>query len=272
MSALTTLDTSLAPIPFGRDISIETRKMFDTRGGLWLFIITGGLLALVLGIMLLVLALEDGATITAAGFAESMTIPLSLLMPVFAILCVTSEWSQRTHLTSFTIQPSRLRLLAAKFIAVTVLALGTLLVAILFGVIGNLAYGAITGNEVVWNVPLGDLAWNVGLQLCFFWMAFAIGTLLLNTPAAIAVFYVVGLFLPFMVYPPVSVFFDWAREIVMWIDFNYASMPLMAGTDFFGEPVTVGALDYLRFAFTIFLWIVLPLTLGIMRLRKTEIK
>lgn len=272
MSTLTTLDTTLAPIPFGREVSIETRKMFDTRGGLWLFIITGGLMAFALGITLLVLALEDDATITASGFSQIMTIPLSLLMPVFAILAVTSEWSQRTHLTTFAIQPSRLRVLGAKFVSVTILALGTLAVAILFGVIGNVIYGAMTGNEVVWNVPIDELLWTIGLQLCFFWMAFAFGTVLLNTPAAIAVFYVVGMFLPFMVYPMIAAFFDWARELVMWIDFNYASMPLMVGEDFFGDPVTVEALDYVRFAFTIFLWIIVPLTLGILRLRKTEIK
>jgi ABC-2 type transport system permease protein len=267
-----TIDRSLAPIPFGRELKVEFRKMIDTRGGLWLFIVTGLFLVAVMALTLLVNALNDEVRIGASGFMRVMTIPVSILMPVFAILTVTSEWSQRTNLTSFTIQPSRLRLLLAKFTAASLFAIFTIALAFGLGVIGNLLNGAITGHEVIWNVDAKNVIWAIGLQLCTFWMAFALATLLLNTPATVAVFYVVAIMLPFMVYSTLFSLFGWARNLIPWLDFSYAAAPLSTGKDFFGDVVDVGALEWFRFVFTIFLWIVLPLSVGILRLRRSEIK
>src|SRR5690606_13986885 len=156
----------------------------------------GLLIVLAMGLTLLVVALNDEVTITASGFSDVMTIPVSILVPIFAILTVSSEWSQRTHLTTFTLQPNRGRVVAAEFVAVTLLALGTIVLAVALGAVGNVVYGLITDHETVWNVSGKQLFWTVVLQLVFFWMAFALATLLLNTPATIAVFYVVALILP----------------------------------------------------------------------------
>ncbi|WP_286929751.1 MULTISPECIES: hypothetical protein [Aeromicrobium] len=267
-----TIDLSRPAIPFGREVRVELRKMFDTRGGLWLFIITGGLLLLAMALTLLVLALNDDVTITASGFAQIMTIPLSILLPVFAILTVSSEWSQRTHLTTFSLQPHRGRVIGAKFAAVTLLALGTLVLAAVFGALGNVLYGMLTDHEVVWNLTGKELFWTVVLQLAFFWMAFAFASLLLNTPAAVASFYVVALILPVVAYPILMALFGWARDLLPWLDFNYAATPLISGDDVMGEPVDVGALEYLRFAFTFCLWVVLPGVLGFLRIQRTEVK
>lgn len=267
-----TIDMSRPPIPFGREIAVEVRKMFDTRGGTWLFIITGGFLALAMGLTLLVLGLNDEVTITAGGFAQIMTIPVSLLVPVFAILSVSSEWSQRTHLTTFTLQPHRGRVLGAKFVAVTLLAIGTIVVAIVLGALGNAIYGLITDHDVVWNVQGKELFWTVLLQLAFFWMAFAFATLLLNTPAAVAVFYVVALILPLIAYPILGAIFEWARDLLPWLDFNYAAAPLITGETFFGESIDVGVIDYAKFVFAFGLWVVLPGVLGALRVKRIEVK
>ena len=47
---------------------------------------------------------------------------MNILLPVLGIMSVTSEWSQRTAMVTFTLEPSRSRFLAAKFV-------GTLIVA-----------------------------------------------------------------------------------------------------------------------------------------------
>lgn len=267
-----TIDMSSPAIPFGREVRVEVRKMFDTRGGLWLFILTGVFIVLAMALTLLVLGLNDDVTITAGGFAEVMAIPVSLLVPVFAILIVSSEWSQRTHLTTFTLQPNRMRVMAAKFVAVTILALATIVVAVAFGALGNVIYGVITPHDVVWNVPLGDLLWTIAAQLLFFWMAFALATLLLNTPAAIAVFYVVSLILPFMVYPVLMAVFDWARDLLPWLNIDYAAGMLRSGETFFGEAIDIGVVDYARFAFTVLLWVIVPGVLGLLRVQRIEVK
>ncbi|MBC9224742.1 ABC transporter permease subunit [Aeromicrobium sp. 636] len=267
-----TIDLSRPGVPFGREVKVEVRKMIDTRGGIWLFGLTGVFILLAMALTLLVIGLNDDVTITAGGFAEIMALPVSLLLPVFAILIVSSEWSQRTHLTTFTLQPNRGRVILAKFVAVSVLALATIVIAVAFGALGNVIYGIITPHDVVWNVPIGDLAWTVASQLLFFWMAFALAMLLLNTPAAIAVFYIVALILPVMVYPILMALFGWAQDLLPWINIDYALMMLRDGTTFLGDPIDVGPVDYLRLVVTLVLWIVIPGTLGFLRVRSTEVK
>jgi len=267
-----TIDLSVPPVSFGREVKVEVRKMIDTRGGVWLFALTGVFILLAMGLTLLVIGLNDDVTITAGGFAEVMALPVSILLPVFAILIVSSEWSQRTHLTTFTLQPNRTRVVLAKFVAVSLLALATMVIAIAFGALGNVLYGVITPHDVVWNVPVSDLLWTVGQQLLFFWMAFALALLLLNTPAAIAVFYVAALILPFMVYPVLMALFDWAQDLLPWINIDYAVTMLRQETTFLGDPIDVGPVDYLRLVVTVVLWIVIPGTLGFLRVRSTEVK
>lgn len=269
---VTTVDLNRPGIPFGRSIGVEVRKMFDTRGGLWLFICTGAMMLLLMGIILLVMALDDEATITASGFQQAMTIPLSILLPVFAILTVTSEWSQRTHLVTFSIEPRRTRVVAAKLVAVTIFALVTLAIAIAVGALGNVLYGLVTGNELVWNVSVKDLAWVALLQLIYFLMAFAIAAVFLNTPAAIAVFYVIALILPVVVFPTLWFLFSWTHDVIPWVNFDYAAAPLQNGTDFFDTPVDVGVIDYVRFVGSVVLLVVLPATFGIRRILRTEVK
>lgn len=259
-------------VPYSRLIRVELRKMLDTRAGLWLLIITGGLIVLAMALTLLVLAIDDNATASAQGFSEIMTIPLSLLLPVFAIVTVTSEWSQRSHLVTFTLEPHRGRIFGAKFIAVLIFALATLVLAIILGIVGNLLYGVITGNEVVWNVDASDLAWTVGLQLAYFAMAFAFGMALLSTPGTIAVFYIVALLLPLIVYPTLMFMFDWARDLIPFLDFNIAAIPLMTETDFVGDPVDVGALQYLQLASSLILLVVIPAVVGWFRVLRSEVK
>ncbi|QYJ04288.1 hypothetical protein KUV85_00990 [Nocardioides panacisoli] len=271
--ARTTLDVAGTPAtPFGRLVRVEWRKMFDTRGGLWLMIITGGLLALVAGLVLLIVALNDGAVITAGDLTSVFTFPVSLLMPVFAILTVTSEWSQRTALTSFTLEPHRMRVVASKWVAVSGLALATIAVAVLFGALTNVLGAVIAGTDVQWDVEAGTLGWTIVLQLLYFWMAFAVAMLLLNTPAAISVYYVVALLVPLVVWGPLFALFDWARDVLPWVDLTVASAPVINGRDFAGQPVDAGALEYLQFVWTAVLWIGLPLLLGALRIRRAEVK
>ena len=46
---------------------------------------------------------------------------MSLLLPVMGILLVTSEWSQRTDMTTFALEPHRSRVIMAKLVTGVVL-------------------------------------------------------------------------------------------------------------------------------------------------------
>lgn len=268
-----TIDISrTSKVPFGRIVAVEWRKMTDTRAGFWLLAVSGALLVLALGITLLVAAVDDTVRLSASGISEIMVIPVSLLVPVFAILTVTSEWSQRTHLETFTREPQRMRVVWAKLLAVGALAVSTIVAAVLLGAVGNLLYGAITGNEVVWNLEVSTLLWTVVVQVLFFLMGFGFGMVVLNTAGAVAIFYVIGFLLPFMVYSTLFFLFDWARDVLPWVDMTTASMPIVSGEDYAGQAVDAGGLEYVQFGFTALLYVLVPIVLGTWRVLRAEVK
>ena len=266
-----TIDISSTPqVPFSRLVSVEFRKMWDTRAGFWLLGITGGLLVLAMGITLLVVALDDDVRVSANAFAQIMTIPVSLLVPVLAISSITSEWSQRTGLVSFTLEPHRMRVVWAKYATVLILALATLALAVVLGAVGTLLSAAITGDDPVWNLEAGIFAWSVVQQLAYFTMAFAFGLVFLSTPASIAIYYVVSLLLPFMVYGTLYAFFDWAKDVIPWIDFGFAIGPYVGQSP---DPDAVtSATTLMQVIFTFAIWIVLPFLLGLRRVTRAELK
>ena len=267
-----TIDTARPAVPFSRLFKVELRKMFDTRSGFWLMISTGILIALTFLICLLVVGLDEGTEIKASDFSQIMSIPLSLLLPVFAIVTITAEWGQRSHLSLFTLEPRRSRIILAKLASVLVLAVATIVLAIILGAIGNVLGASIGGYDATWNLGVSDVLWAVGLQLAFFLMAFTLSMVLLSSAGAIVVFYIFALLLPIMVYPPLYFNFGWAQDFIPWIDFNYAASPLSTGTDFDGNVVDVAAIDYIRFIFALVLWVVVPGVAGLRRVLRTEVK
>ena len=272
-TAPVTIDTERPGVPFGRLLRVEFRKMFDTRASRWLVISTGILLVLVTAVVLLVVGLNDGARVSSHDwYTNVMVSVLSLLLPVFAILSVTGEWGQRSHLTLFTLEPRRARVVTAKLVAVTSFALLILVVAFALSAVGNVVGAAVGGYDAVWNYDLSETMWTVVAQLAYFLMAFGLGAVVLSTPMAIVIFYVTGLLLPFMVYAPLVGIFEWARDIVPFVDINYAIVEPMTGQDFVGNSVDVGAVEYLRVLSPVIIWNVIPLVLGYLRIMRDEVK
>lgn len=267
-SAPGTIDVSqTARVPFSRLIKVETRKMLDTRSGFWLLLSTALLLVIAVAIVILVIALNDDVTISLENATvDILLIPLSLLLPVFAIQAVTSEWSQRTALTTFTLEAHRARLIIAKLVAVSIMALGALLLAFILGVVLTAVAAGIGGYSADYGIGVETVVTGVVTQMLYFLMAFGIGMVVLNTPAAVALFYVVAMMLPFMVYGTLMAFFEWARDLIPWIDLQYASFP------FFDSWSSLEGLDVARLVVASTIWIVIPLVLGFKRVLNTEPK
>lgn len=258
-------------IPFGRLVAVEWRKAVDTRAGRWLLIITGLFILIAMSLMLLILSLEDMRVGHDTWF-ENMTIPVSLLVPVFAVLVVTSEWGQRTALVTFALEPHRARVILAKFVVVLMLAGATMLTAFVCSSVGNVLAAAITDGTASWELEGSTLFWSVALQMLYFAMTFGLAMLMLSTPGAIAIAYVVSLILPLMVYLPLVFAFDWARDLLPWIDMTYAAMPIMSGQYMWELPADVTGTNYAQLAVAVTIWVVIPLTTGFVRILRAEIK
>src|SRR5690349_13280683 len=100
-------------------IRVELGKMVDTRSGRWLIAAILGLAAITLGWCLTHI---DGQPIDFAGLLNRMISPVDLILPVLGIMAMTSEWTQRTALATFTLSPRRFPVLGAKLLAAVLLA------------------------------------------------------------------------------------------------------------------------------------------------------
>ena len=143
------------PIPMPRIIGVELRKMFDTRSGFWLM--TSIAITALLATGAVILFAPDDA-ITYNSFAAAIGVPMTIILPIIAILSVTSEWSQRSGLTTFTLVPHRGRVVWAKAIAAVGIGVVSIVVAFAIGALGNMVGSAITGNDLVWDLTVREPA------------------------------------------------------------------------------------------------------------------
>lgn len=267
--------TNTAPIPFARLVGVESRKARDTRSGFWLLLITGILELLVLLIVCLVGIFGDfgGSKVGFQDlFLQVMLLPVSLLVPVFAITIVTSEWGQRSALTTFSLEPSRTRVLLAKLVVAVLIALSTLVVAAVCAVVANLIVAAGQGYSPEWSVDGQKFFVTVLVQVLAFVTAFALGMCFLSSPASISVYYIVTLILPLIAYAILFAVFGWFRSLIPWLDFNYASMPWTSDQWPDGKDTVVNGLAWARLASATVIWLVVPLGLGFTRILRAEVK
>ena len=257
-----TLDVSgTAGIPFARLVRVELRKAFDTRAGRWLVGVTAGL-ALVGDLLIaIVLAAQDedlayGDLVAGAAFA------CSIMLPVLGIMLVTSEWSQRTAMTTFALEPRRMRIVFAKMLAGVLLTAFVVAFALVVGVLCNLLYGALQGS-LDWTFGWTGFFAFVATQTMAMLGGFALACLLLNTPAAIVVFFVYKWVLPGL-FALGATLMAWFDDIVDWLDFQTAQNEL------YEAPLT--SEQWGQLVVSAVIWLVVPLAIGLWRIRRAEVK
>ena len=125
--------------------------MFDTRSGFWLM--ASILITSVLATGAVILWAPD-SELTYSTFAAAIGFPMAVILPMIAVLSVTSEWSQRSGLTTFTLVPHRGRVITAKAIAAIIVGVVSMLIAMVVGAVGNLIGTALTGTDLIWDASV----------------------------------------------------------------------------------------------------------------------
>jgi ABC-2 type transport system permease protein len=249
--------------PFTRLVALEFRKSYDTRSSFWLLASMGIVTVIVYTIMLIIAGVNENAHFAYGDFVGGAAFPTSILLPVLAILLVTSEWSQRTAMTTFSLEPHRARVIAAKL----VVGLGwTFLVAAFATVVGagaNGLSGLITGTANWDYGPTGLFAFLITQSLAMLG-GFALATLLLNSPAAIVAFFAYKWVVPIL-FGVAGVYIGWFEKVAAWIEFQNAQGPIWdweldSGQEW-AHLLTSGAF-----------WLALPLALGLWRVLHAEVK
>jgi ABC-2 type transport system permease protein len=247
-------------VPLSRIISTELRKMFDTRSGFWLLASIGILAVLATSAVILFGPDEE---LTYSSFAAAIGIPMTIVLPIIAILSVTSEWSQRSGLTTFTLVPHRGRVVVAKAAACVAVAVVTIPLAFAVGALGNLLGAAITGVEPVWDVTATDLALVLLANVLGLMVGFMLGVLIRASAGAIVAYFVYSFLLPTLALL-LATSQQWFRDLQPWVDFEFAQGPLLNGA--------VTAQDWAHLGVTCVMWLVIPLAVGLWSVVRAEVK
>lgn len=258
----TTTPQRLAPpaTPFRRVLNVEFRKMFDTRSGFWLMA-SIVILAVVATAATIIFAPRD--ELTYESFASAVGFPMAVILPIVAILTVSSEWTQRTALTTFTLVPSRSRVLAAKGLLTVGIGVVSMLVAAAVGALGNVIGTTIAGVDATWNVDVGEFAQIILANEIGMLMGFMLGVVIRNSPGAIVAYFVYSLVLP-GVSSALASTQDWWSDNGAWFDHNWATMRLF-DNDMTGQM-------WAQLAVTSAVWLVVPLAIGTRALLRSEVK
>jgi ABC-type transport system involved in multi-copper enzyme maturation permease subunit len=250
-----TIDIASTPkIPLSRLVVVELRKMADTRAGKWLLIAIGLITAAIVVIFLLTAKTHDK---TFFNFMGATATPQGFLLPVLGILLVTSEWSQRTALVTFTIMPVRGRVLLAKVLAAVIAGLAAIVLAMGIAAPATLVGGA---PQPWGGFGLDDVGKFTLLQLSNTLQGLAFGLLLLNSAAAIVLYFVIPI-----AFSILTTLIHSLHKIQPWVDLGTSQPHLYSGMPMSGREwaqVAVGSL----------IWIVVPFVLGLVRVLRAEVK
>ena len=249
------------PIPTTRLVKVELRKMFNTRSGFWMLVSIGVLSVIATGA---VLTFAPDSAVTYGNIAKAIGFPMSVILPMIAILGVTSEWSQRSGLTTFTLVPSRGRVIRAKASATFVVGVASMAVAFAVGAVGNLLGSTIMGLDTVWDVSLAAAAQILLGNLVGMAIGFTLGVVLRNSAAAIVGYFVVSFVLPGIL-ALLALVREWFLDLQPWIDWNYTQVELFDGATNTGK-------EWAMLGSTTMIWIVIPLVVGLLSMRRAEVK
>jgi hypothetical protein len=247
-------------IPLSRIVTTELRKMFDTRSGFWLMA-SIGILALLATVAVILFASDS--EMTYGSFTAAIGIPMTLVLPIIAILSVTGEWSQRSGLTTFTLVPHRGRVMMAKAIACVGVAVVSIPLAFGIGALGNLAGTAITGLDPVWDLTVVDLLTIVLANVLGLLVGFMLGVVIRSSAGALVAYFLYAFLLPSLALLLASTQ-DWFRDLQPWVDFDHAQGALLEGA--------LTAQQWAHLGVTGMIWLVIPLTVGLRLVTRAEVK
>lgn len=247
---------SVSRPPLRRLVGVELRKSVDTRAGRWLMVVIG---AVSLG-MAAVQAFAGGEQAGDYAFwLVVQQVPVGFLVPVLAVLVVTSEWSARTGLGTFALVPRRQRVLTAKLGAVLLLTVAAFLFSAAMTALGTALGTVFQDVSANWGLTWWQVVQpltSLGVRVL---VGFALGLLLLSSPSAIVLLFAVPALLPLL-----FLFVTSLTAAGLWVDWNTALNAITSAQALDGN-------QWLQIATASAIWVLLPAAIGARRVQRSEI-
>jgi hypothetical protein len=154
--------------------------------------------------------------------------------------------------------------IGAKAIATVLVGLGSMAVTFAVGALGNVAGSALAGVHTVWDISLSMAPQMVLGDLVGMAIGFTLGLVLRNSAAAIVAYFVVSFVMPGILVLLAQVR-SWFEDLQPWIDWNETQVVLFDGATNTGK-------EWAMLGSTTMIWIVIPLVVGLLSLRRSEVK
>ncbi|MGL5827409.1 MAG: ABC transporter ATP-binding protein [Nocardioides sp.] len=252
----TGVPAEISAVPFSRMLRAELRKLTNTRAGRWLL---AAILAATPIVTVVLIFVPEPKNLTYASLVDITSAPQKWLLPILGILTITSEWSQRTGLLTFTLEPDRARVLTAKAAATGLLGLVVLALTFGFSAVGNIVGSAAFDGDGSWDgslVATRDISIVLATTLA---QGLAFGMLFLISAAAIVAFYLLPTVSGIIFGPQFGL-----TDLGEWVDLNQGQGQLYDHN--------LSAQDWAQVATSALIWVGVPALLGVRRVLRAEIK
>lgn len=238
--------------PFARLLRAECRKATDTRAARALL---AAAVLFALAAQAVPLAFPHNVAQDRASFLTWAALGLTRLLPIALMLAMTAEWSQRTALATFTLEPRRGRVVAAKVLAsLAITAAGGCLA---FGIAqAGLTVATAAGHHPATGWSWRELAGFAVFLLFTSGMGVAIGTALHNTATAIVTYFALAALASLLLIPAVA-------KIGSYADPGQTFGWVLTG-DWSGHGPQIAS--------TAVIWIALPLVIGTARTLRRDVR
>lgn len=243
--------TTAAASALLRACTVEARKLVDTRTG-WVLTATAALLS---GAFAGGRALFPTPETGFAQLASMASYPVGIIAMVMAVLLVAGEFAHTAAVT-FTLEPRRGRVVAAKALVVVALAIVATALAFLAAALVMLVAPAITGHPLGWTADAARFGVLFGNNVFVALAGFALALAFCNAPAPLVVL---------LVWPTVALLVASLSEAAGTVVSFLAVDPL------FALETAADGLGWARVATATLLWIIAPAALGAARLLHADL-
>jgi ABC-2 type transport system permease protein len=235
--------------------SVELRKMVDTRAGFWVLLGILGVTVTTLAVTLATARWGSADDPTFKDLFQLAALPSAMLLPIVGILLVSSEWTQRTTLITFTLVPRRARVLAAKALAGVVLASTAVVIALGLGALSTaIAQPDVSG---AWSLSPELIGQGALYVIAAMLLGVGFGVMLLSSPLAIVLYFGMPIGLSAVAAIP------WFDGVAPWLDW-WSSIPVLLDQPLDGS-------EWAHAGTTLAVWLVLPLVVGLWRVTRSEV-
>jgi hypothetical protein len=228
----------------------ELRKLADARGTRWFI---GAIITTVLALTTLPVAFSRGEErVSAAALVEMSQLPLTLGLPILAMIVAASDWHAGIIGWSFVVVPQRSRILAAKILATVCIAAIAAVIVLTWAVCVAAVAAAATGRSADYSISTDSLS-SFGALAATTLSAFSIASLTLSVIVSIVVL-LTGEAIVSLALSQV------APSVVPWATMSFPELGMASPS------------DWAQFACGALLWVGLPLLAAFIRQTRMEVR